>query len=105
MDPDSATKQPPGRRKLPKVKNLQSDDDREAEDVKVASFYNDQGNNIGAYNRLKDAVKLISDDPNAWYLLGEVAAKMNKGDESLEAYRRFLALETGTHRAKSLQKI
>ncbi len=105
LDPDSATKQPSGRRRLPKVKKLQSDDEREAEDVKVAGFYYDQGNSLAAYNRLKDAVKLVTDDPNAWFLLGEVTDKMNKADESSAAYRRFLELESGTRRAKSLAKL
>ena len=105
LAPATATTQPTGRRKLPKVKDLQNSDDREAEDVKVAGFYRDQGNNLAAYNRLKDAVKLVSDDADAWYLLGEVAAKMDKPEESAVAYRRFLVLESGTRRAKALEKI
>lgn len=104
LDPGNNAPQPTGRRKLPKVKELQSPEDREAEDVKVAGFYFDQGNNLAAYNRLRDAVKLVADDADAWYLLGEASAKLHKQDESLEAYRRFLSLETGTRRAKALTK-
>ena len=92
------------RRKLPKPTHLQSDDEREAEDVKVAEFYFDSGNDLGAYNRLKDAVKLIHDDPEAFYLLGTVASRLHKEPESLDAYTKFLALEPDTRRAKAVRR-
>ena len=92
------------RRKLPKPTHLQSDDEREAEDVKVAQYYLDSGNDLGAYNRLKDAVKLIHDDPEAFYLLGTVASRLHKQPEALDAYNKFLDLEPDTRRAKSLRR-
>lgn len=94
----------PGRRKLPKVKKLQSDEDREAEDVRVAKFYHDEGNSLAAYNRLRDATKLATDDADAWFLLGDVAQKLHKPEEASEAFRKFLELEPNTPRAKKLSK-
>ncbi len=102
LDTPSATAAPTGRRKLPKPTHLQSDDEREAEDIKVAKFYRDDGNALAAYNRVRDAVKLITDDADAWFLLGEVATKLHKTDEAADAYRKFLALEPNTRRAKAL---
>lgn len=92
------------RRKLPKPTHLQSDDEREAEDIKVAQFYLDSGNELGAYNRLRDAVKLIHDDPDAFYLLGAAASRLHKQPEATEAYDKFFALEPDTHRAKALRR-
>lgn len=102
--PATAANITPGRRKLPKVKKLQSDEDREAEDVKVAKFYHDDGNTLAAYNRLRDATKLVADDADAWYLLGDVAQQLHKPEEASEAYRKFLALEPNTRRAKTLAR-
>ena len=92
------------RRKLPKPTHLQTDDEREAEDVKVAKFYSDSGNYVGAYARLKDATKLISDDPDAFYLLGGVATHLGKANEAADAYGKFLALEPDTRRAKAVRR-
>ena len=108
LDPSGNTPPPSStgntvRRKLPKPTHLQSDDEREAEDVKVATYYADSGNNLGAYNRLKDAVKLIHNDPDAFYLLGTVASRLGKQPESAEAYNKFLDLEPDTRRAKALR--
>ena len=108
LDPSSSTPAPSAtgntvRRKLPKPTHLQSDEEREAEDVKVAQFYSDSGNTLGAYNRLKDAIKLAQDDADAFYLLGSVASRLGKQPESLDAYTKFLALEPDTRRAKSLR--
>ena len=72
--------------------------------MKVAKFYCDDGNTLAAYNRLRDATKLVTDDADAWFLLGDVAQKLHKQDEANEAYRKFLTLEPNTRRAKTLAR-
>ena len=72
--------------------------------MKVAKFYRDDGNNLAAYNRLRDATKLATDDADAWYLLGDVARKLHKPEEASEADRKFLELEPNTRRAKTLAR-
>lgn len=91
------------RRKLPKPTHLQSDDERQAEDLKVARFYHDSGNQLAAYNRLKDALKLAGDDPDAFYLMGEVATNLGKPGEAADAFNKFLALEPDSRRARTLR--
>ena len=70
----------------------------------MAQFYSDSGNDLGAYNRLKDAVKLAHDDADAFYLLGTVATRLHKQPEALDAFNKFLDLEPDTRRAKSLRR-
>jgi tetratricopeptide (TPR) repeat protein len=99
--PDAAK---PSRRKLPKVQNLQSDDDREAEDLTVARFYRDRGNLNAAYQRSKDAVKHQPDDPDAHLLLAEIAQKLNKRDEAVAEYNALLKLDASDEQMKTAHK-
>jgi Tfp pilus assembly protein PilF len=100
--PDATAKAP--RRKLPKVQNLQSDDDREAEDLTVARFYRDRGNLNAAYQRSKDAVKHQPDDPDAHLLLAEMAQKLNKRDEAIAEYNALLKLDASDEQIKTARK-
>ena len=100
--PDDTAKVP--RRKLPKVQNLQSDDDREAEDLTVARFYRDRGNLNAAYMRSKDAVKHLPDDPDAHLLLAEMAQKLNKRDEAIAEYKALLKLDASDEQIKTARK-
>jgi tetratricopeptide (TPR) repeat protein len=102
-DPDSVPEKSV-RRKLPKVRVLQSDEDREAEDVKIAKYYGSTGNWNAAYLRSKDAVKIRPDDPDARLLLGESAHKLNKKDEAVEAYSALLKLDASDDQMKAAHK-
>jgi tetratricopeptide (TPR) repeat protein len=68
-------------------------DAREAEDLRVASFYRDDGNFRGEYLRAKDAVSLDGDDPEAHFMLAESARKLGKLDEALVHYKKCLTLD------------
>lgn len=92
------------RRKLPKVTKLQSDDDREAEDLDVAKFYLGEGNSMAAYLRSRDAVKLKPDDPEAHFSLAQAAAKLKKHDEAVAEFQQYLKLEPGGDHVKSARK-
>lgn len=80
------------RRRLPKVEKLQSDEERAAEDLNVAKFYEDKGDLNAAYLRTKDAVKVQPSDPEAHIALARVAQKMNKRDEAIAEYNAYLQL-------------
>lgn len=106
-DPDipaaeSAEKSP--RRRLPKVKNLQSDEDRATEDVTVARYYLDRGNWNAAYLRSKDAVKHQPSDPDAHLLLAESALKLQKRDEAIAEYNALFKLDASDDQLKSARK-
>ena len=92
------------RRKLPKVTKLQSDDDREAEDLEVAKFYLDAGNPMAAYLRSKDAVKLKPDDAEAHFSLAEAAAKLKKRDEAVAEFQAYLKIEPDGGHVKAVQR-
>ncbi len=70
-----------------------SPSEREQEDVKVAGFYQNDGNFKGAYERAREAVTLDADDPAAQLALAESARHMGKLDEAEKAYRQCLALD------------
>ncbi|WP_213803424.1 tetratricopeptide repeat protein [Granulicella sp. dw_53] len=105
-DPDdpAASVEQSHRRKLPKVRNLQSDDEREAEDLTVARYYRNTGNWNAAYLRSKDAVKLKPDDPDAHLLLAEAAHKLNKHDEAVAEYSALLKLDASDDQVKTARK-
>jgi Tetratricopeptide repeat len=92
------------RRRLPKVRNLQSDEDRETEDLTVARFYIDKGNWNAAYLRSKDAVKHGPDDPDAHMLLAETALKLNKKDEAVTEYNAIFKLDSSERQIKAARK-
>ncbi len=101
--PSSGVKQTP-RRKLPKPKSLQTDDEREAEDLTVARFYRDRGNWNAAYQRSKDAVQHQTDDPDAHLLLAETAEKLNKREEAIAEYKAILTLDSSNSQLKAARK-
>ena len=59
----------------------------------MAKFYRDAGNFHAAYLRAKDAVKLIPDDPEAHFLLGESAQKLQLKEEATAELNTYLKLE------------
>ena len=80
------------RKKLPAVPR-QSPSEREEEDVRVAGFYQNDGNFKGAYDRAKDAVTLDGGDPDARFALAEAARRLGKLDEAQANYRKCLELD------------
>jgi len=81
------------RKKLPKVRKLQSDDDRAAEDLDIAKFYEGKGNLNAAYLRVKDAVKSLPNDPETHFALAEMAQKLKKRDEAIAEFNAYLKLD------------
>jgi hypothetical protein len=92
------------RKKLPKVQNLQSDEDRAVEDLKVAKFYEGTGNLDAAYMRAKDAVKYQPNDPDTHFALAHIAQKMNKRDEAIAEFNTYLKLDPDGVQIKQAQK-
>ncbi len=71
----------------------QTPSQREIEDLKVASFYEDTGDYRGAYLRAVDAVSLDKDDASAHLALADAARKLGKLDEAESHYKKCLALD------------
>jgi hypothetical protein len=71
----------------------QTPDERETEDLKVAGFYQDDGDYKGAYDRAKDAVSLADDDADAHLALAEAARRLGKLDEAEQHYKKCLTLD------------
>lgn len=100
--PDTPT--PPVRRRLPKVQNLQTPDERVDEDINVAKFYYNRGNYMAAYLRSKDAVKTEPNYAETHFSLAQAAEKMKKTDEAKAEYNAYLKLSPGGDNAKAAQK-
>jgi hypothetical protein len=81
------------RKKLPAAPLPQTDSAREQEDIKVAGFYQNDGDYKGAYDRSKDAVALADDDAEAHLALAEAARKLGKLDEAESNYKKCLTLD------------
>jgi hypothetical protein len=100
--------QPPGRHILHRVNpigtKLQTDDEREAEDLDVAHFYIQTGDLQGAYLRSQDAVKTAPDDPDAHFALAEIARKLNKRDEAIAEYSACLKHDPDPKQAAAAHK-
>ena len=92
------------RRKLPKVKKLQSDEERAAEDLEVAKFYEDLGDLNAAYLRARDAVKYQPSDPEAHFVLAHLAEKLDKRDEAATEYNAYIQLEPDGQKVKQARK-
>ena len=92
------------RRRLPKVERLQSDEDRESEDLDIAKYYLSAGNPMAAYLRSKDAVKLKPRDPDAHFLLAQSAEKLRKHDEAVSEFGAYLQMEPDGDHAKAAQR-
>lgn len=91
-------------RKLPKVKRVQSDDERVDEDLSVAKFYLNDENYQGAYLRAKDAVKIQPEYSATHFALAEIAQKMKKKDEAIAEYQTYLKLDPDGEKAKAAKK-
>ncbi len=92
------------RRKLPKVQRIQSNEDRESEDLSVAKYYRQSGNLQAAYLRSKDAVQMQPDDPEAHFALAEVAQTLKKKEEAVAEYSAYLRLEPEGERVNAANK-
>jgi len=91
-------------RRLPKVKKVQSDDERVDEDLNVAKFYLRDENYQGAYLRAKDAVSIQPEYSAAHFALGEIAQKMKKKDEAIAEFQLYLKLDPDGEKAKAAKK-
>ncbi len=91
-------------RKLPKVKKVQTDDERVDEDLAVAKFYLGNENYQGAYLRAKDAVSVQPDYSKAHFALAEVLQKMKKKEEAVAEYQTYLKLDPEGEKAKAAKK-
>jgi tetratricopeptide (TPR) repeat protein len=112
-DPDTASPAPAAdtpadtktaRKKLPKVEKIQSPEDRVAEDLSVAKFYESRGNLNAAYLRTKDAVKVQPDDPEPHFALAEIARKMQKREEAIVEFNTYLKLDPDGLNIKAARK-
>jgi tetratricopeptide (TPR) repeat protein len=92
------------RKRLPKVQKLQSDEDRAAEDLDVAKFYEGKGNLDAAYLRTKDAVKVQPNDPETHFALAQIAEKLKKRDEAIAEYNAYLKLDPDGEKIKTARK-
>ena len=86
------------------VIKAQTDTERVDEDLTVAKFYSQSGNAMGAYLRAKDAVKTQPDFPEAHFVLGEAAKRLNKKDEAAAEFTAYLKLAPDGERAKAAEK-
>jgi tetratricopeptide (TPR) repeat protein len=91
-------------RKLPKVKRVQTDDERVDEDLNVARFYLRDENYQGAYLRAKDAINVQPDYSAAHFALAEIAQKMKKKDEAIAEYQTYLKLDPDGEKAKAAKR-
>ena len=82
----------------------QTADQRETEDLKIAAFYQDDGNFRGAYERATDAVSLAAEDAEAHFALAEAARRLGKLDEARTHYEKCLALDPLEKTRKAAQK-
>lgn len=71
----------------------QTPDERESEDLRVAAFYQNDGDYKGAYERAEDAVSIAADDAEAHLALAEAARRLGKLDEAETHYKKCLALD------------
>ena len=110
-DPDATPQPPTGddtvhptRHKLPKVKKVQTDDERVDEDIYVAKFYMNDENYQGALLRAKDAVSVQPDYSLAHFTLAQVLQKMKKKDEAIAEYQLYLKLDPDGEKAKAAKQ-
>jgi Tfp pilus assembly protein PilF len=86
------------------VENLQSDEERAAEDLKISKYYEQSGNLNAAYLRAKDAVKYQPNDPDTHFALAHIAQKLNKRDEAIAEFNSYLKLDPDGLNIKQAQK-
>ncbi len=95
-DTDPAARAAEARRAARKKKGIdfhQTMDQREAEDLRVASFYQTTGDYRGAYERATDAVSLADDDAAAHLAVAEAARRLGKLDEAEKEYKKCLSMD------------
>jgi tetratricopeptide (TPR) repeat protein len=95
-DTDPAAKAAEARRAARKKKGIdfhQTMDQREAEDLRVAAFYQGTGAYRGAYERATDAVSIAGDDAEAHLALAEAARRLGKLDEAAREYKKCLSMD------------
>jgi hypothetical protein len=92
------------RDRLPAAAPAETDAAREAEDIRVAGFYQNDGDYRGAYLRGKDAVSLAGDDAEAHLALAEAARKLGKLDEAESNYKKCLTLDPVPKVRKAAEK-
>jgi hypothetical protein len=95
-DTDPAAKAAEARRAARAKRGIefhQTTDQRESEDLRVAAFYQDDGNFKGAYERATDAVSLAAEDADAHFALAEAARRLGKLDEAETHYKKCLTLD------------
>jgi hypothetical protein len=90
---EEPTATPRGPRRRVPVTAVQTPAEREEEDVRVAAFYQNDGDFRGAYARGVDAVGIDDSDPEAHLALAEAARRLGKLDEAEKNYRRCLELD------------
>ena len=100
-DDDTVIKKP---HKVARKAAPQTADEREAEDLSVASFYMNDQNFRGAYLRAADAVATTKDDPDAHLALADAARKLGKLDEALAEYKKTLTLDPVPKTKKAAEK-
>ncbi|WP_158787683.1 tetratricopeptide repeat protein [Granulicella sp. L46] len=106
-DTDPAAKAAEARRAARAKKGIdfhQTTDQREAEDLRVASFYRDDGNFRGMYERATDAVALADDDAEAHLALADAARRLGKLDEAMMHYKKCLTLDPVPKTKKAAEK-
>ncbi len=86
------------------MKQIQSNEDRESEDLTVAKFYRQSGNLQAAYLRSKDAVTLVPEDAEAHFALAEAARTLAKRAEAVAEYDAYLKLDPDGEHVKAAQK-
>lgn len=91
-------------RKLPKVKRVQTDDERVDEDLSVAKFYLNDENYQGAYLRAKSAVSIQPEYSAAHFVLAEILQKMKKKEEAIAEFQTYLKLDPEGEKAKAAKK-
>jgi TolA-binding protein len=98
----------PGRHLLHRVNppgtKLQTDDEREAEDLSIAKFYLQSGNLPGALLRSRDAVKTVPDDPDAHFFLAETFQKLEMREQAIDEYNACLKLTPDDKEASNARK-
>jgi hypothetical protein len=106
-DTDPAARAAEARRAARAKKGIefhQTSDQREAEDLRVAAFYHDDGNFRGMYERASDAVSLADDDAEAHLALAEAARRLGKLDEAMAHYKKCLTLDPVPKTRKAAEK-
>ncbi len=106
-DDDPAAKAAEARRAARTKKGIdfhQTSDQRESEDLRVAAYYQNDGNFKGAYERATDAVLLAADDAEAHLALAEAARRLGKLDDAVTHYKKCLTLDPVPKTKKAAEK-